>query len=253
MKTVSLLRDMVHFGNLILVNRVYPLCEGFCEKRLVPVSERSNEVLLELRTATVLQKLLDDVDCGEQIIPVSGFRSQYEQDRIYQASLLENGAEFTAKYVMPPNHSEHQSGFAIDLALNQPDIDFLRPYFPYTGICGAFRSKAVQFGFIERYPEGKESITGIAHEPWHFRYVGAPHSKIMCEMGVTLEEYLLWLKEFYYGRKPFRYAFDGSDIEIFYLAAGKKETLFEIEDDLPYTVSGDNMGGFIVTVWRDGK
>lgn len=252
MKTVSLSWDMVHFGNLILVNRVYPLCEGFCEKRLVAVS-KNNEVLLELRTATVLKKLLDDVGCGEQIIPVSGFRSQYEQDRIYQASLLDNGTEFTEKYVMPPNHSEHQSGFAIDLALNQPDIDFLRPYFPYTGICEIFRSRAVQFGFIERYPEGKESITGIAHEPWHFRYVGAPHSKIMCEMGVTLEEYLLWLKGFYYGSKSFRYAFAGSDIEIFYLAAGEKEALFEIEDNLPYTVSGDNMGGFIVTVWRDGK
>ncbi len=253
MKTVSLSRDRVHFGNLILVNRDYSLCKGFCSKSLVPVGERNSEVLLELRTATVLQKLLNDVDCGEQIIAISGFRSQYEQDRIYRASLVENGAEFTEKYVMPPNHSEHQSGFAIDLALNQPDIDFLRPYFPYTGICGTFRSRAVQFGFIERYPEGKESITGIAHEPWHFRYVGAPHSKIMCEMGVTLEEYLFRLKEFPYGNKPFRYAFDGSTIEIFYLAAGEKGALFEIEDDLPYTVSGDNMGGFIVTLWRDGK
>ncbi len=254
MKTVSLSRDLVHAGHLILVNRAYPLHEGFCEKRLlVPVNERSNEVLLEKRTATVLQKLLDDVCCGEQIIPVSGFRSQYEQARIYQESLFENGAEFTEKYVMPPNCSEHQSGFAIDLALNQPDIDFLRPHFPYTGICATFRSKAVQVGFIERYPEGKERITGIAHEPWHFRYLGAPHSQMMYEMGVTLEEYLLWLKEFPYGRKPFRYAFDGSEIEIFYLAAGEKEPSFEIEDDLPYTVSGDNVGGFIVTVWRNGK
>lgn len=253
MKTVSLSRDMVHAGHLILVNRDYPFCERLCEKRLIPISERSDEVLLELRTAAVLQKLLDDVCCGGQIIPVSGFRSQYEQARIYQESLLENGTEFTEKYVMPPNHSEHQSGFAIDLALHQPYIDFLRPYFPYTGICGTFRSRAVRFGFIERYPEGKEHITGIAHEPWHFRYVGAPHSKIICEMGITLEEYLLWLKEFHYGYQSFRYTFDGSEIEIFYLAAGEKETLFEIEDDLPYTVSGDNMGGFIVTAWRDGK
>jgi len=253
MKTISLSEDMVHTGNLILVNKEYPLCKGFCEKRLMPVSEINSEVLLEQRTAAVLLKLLDDINCGEEIIPVSGFRSEYEQFRIYQNSLLDNGVEFTQKYVMLPNHSEHQSGLAIDLALNQSDIDFLRPYFPYRGICASFRGKALWYGFIERYPKGKEHITGIAHEPWHFRYIGAPHSKIMWEMGVTLEEYLSRLKEFRYGRKPFRYAFDGTDIEIFFLAAGGRETTFEIEDDLPHTVSGNNVDGFIVTVWRTGR
>lgn len=253
MKTVSLSRDMVHSGSLILVNRNYPLFKGVCEKSLASACDTHNDVLLEKRAATVLQKLLEEMNCREEIVPVSGFRSEYEQSHIYQTSLLDNGAEFTAKYVMPPNHSEHQSGLAVDLALNQPDIDFLRPYFPYTGICGTFRDKAVQFGFTERYPKGKESITGIAHEPWHFRYVGAPHSKIMREMGVTLEEYLFHLKEFPYGSKPFRYIFDGLDIEISYLAAGKKEVLFEIADDLPYTVSGDNMDGFVIAQWRGNK
>lgn len=253
MKTVSLSKDAVHSGNLILVNRDYPLCKGLYEKRLVPISEKSDKMLLEMRAATVLQRLMEDMDCGEQIVVVSGFRSQDEQERIYEASLRDNGADFTAKYVALPGHSEHQTGLAIDLALNQPDIDVLRPYFPYAGICEAFRNKALKFGFIERYLKSKEHITGIAHEPWHFRYVGAPHSRIMWELGVTLEEYLFRLKEFPYGDKPFRYDFDGSAIEIFYLAAGKGATLFEIEDNLPYSVSGDNMGGFIVTVWRGGK
>lgn len=193
---------------------------------------------------------MNDINCGNQIVAVSGFRSKYEQTHIYEASLLDNGAEFTAKYVAFPNHSEHQSGLAIDLALNLPDIDTLRPYFPYTGICGAFRDKAVQFGFIERYPEGKEDITGIAHEPWHFRYVGAPHSAIMREMGLTLEEYHFMLQDFPYEGRPFQHIFAGSVIEIFYLAAGGEAASFEIENELPYSVSGDNMGGFIVTLWR---
>jgi len=253
MRTVSLSRDAVHTGNLILVNREYPLCEGLCEKRLVPVGKKSNEVLLEARTATVLQKLLDDINCGEQIVAVSGFRSKYEQTRIYETSLHDNGTEFTTKYVALPNHSEHQSGLAIDLALDLPNIDTLCPYFPYTGVCGTFRDKAVPFGFIERYPKGKEDITGIAHEPWHFRYVGAPHAKIMWEMGIALEEYLLMLKEFSYGHVPFRYSNLGSDIEIYYLAADTEVILFEIEDDLPYSLSGDNMSGFLVTIWREGR
>jgi D-alanyl-D-alanine dipeptidase/carboxypeptidase len=253
MKTVSLSKDAVHSGNLILVNRDFPLCDRFCGKRLVPVSEKSNNALLEMRAATILKTLMDDIDYEEQIVTVSGFRSRYEQEQIYVSSLRDNGEDFTAKYVALPGHSEHQTGLAIDLALNQPDIDALRPYFPYTGICGTFRKQAMQFGFIERYPKSKERITGIAHEPWHFRYVGAPHSRIMGEWGVTLEEYLFRLKEFPYGSEPFRYAFDGSAIEIFYLAADKNDTLFEIENNMPYTVSGNNVDGFIVTVWKGNK
>ncbi|MCL2757337.1 MAG: D-alanyl-D-alanine carboxypeptidase family protein, partial [Coriobacteriia bacterium] len=153
-------------------------------------------------------------------------------------------------YVALPGCSEHQTGLAVDLALNQPDIDALRPHFPYSGICGAFRSKATHYGFIERYPKGKEHITGIAHEPWHFRYVGAPHSRIMKDMGFTLEEYLIWLQGFPYGKKPLRYLFDGLAIEVFYLAADRDSVLLEMKDDVPFTISGDNMGGFIVTVWR---
>lgn len=252
-KKVLLLRNTVHSGSLILVNGDYPFCEKFCEKRLAPISEKNNKVLLEVKTASILKALLDDVDDRKQIVGVSGFRSKYEQKQIYETSLLDYGAEFTTKYVARPNYSEHQSGLAIDLALNQPDIDTLRPYFPYTGICRAFRDKAVLFGFIERYPKGKESITGIAHEPWHFRYVGMPHSKIMHEMGVTLEEYLLWLQEFPYGGEPFRYSYDGSDIEIFYLAAGSEYALFETADELPYQISGNNMEGFIITIWREHR
>ena len=115
----------------------------------------------------------------------------------YLQSLLENGEEFTNKFVARPGHSEHQTGLAIDLGLKQPDIDFLRPNFPYEGICQTFRELAADYGFIERYPVGKEAITGIAHEPWHFRYVGVPHAKIMVDHNWTLEEYHLHLSPFF--------------------------------------------------------
>jgi len=85
MKTVSLFKNMVHAGNLILVNGEYPLCEGLCVKRLEPISEKSNKVLLEIRTATILQKLLDDVNCGEEIVAVSGL-FEVEDDLPYSVS-----------------------------------------------------------------------------------------------------------------------------------------------------------------------
>ena len=83
-----------------------------------------------------------------------------------------------------------ETGLAIDLALNAPDIDFICPEFPRTGICRKFRELAPYYGFIERYQKAKEPITGISEEPWHFRYVGTPHSVVIAENGLSLEEYI---------------------------------------------------------------
>ena len=133
---------------------------------------------------------MERLDGWRFIVPVSGWRSWEEQQTIYTQSLRENGPVFTAKFVAMPGHSEHQTGLAIDLGLLQPEIDFIRPAFPYEGICQKFRELAPAYGFLERYPEGKEHITGIAHEPWHFRYVGTPYSEEIARTGLTLEEYL---------------------------------------------------------------
>ncbi|MFZ7104107.1 MAG: D-alanyl-D-alanine carboxypeptidase family protein [Peptococcaceae bacterium] len=250
MKTVSLSRNMVHTGHLILVNRDHPYRAGSPDKMLAPVDATNNNVLLERHVASIYDKLTDELSARSRITAVSGWRSQREQEQIYSESLLENGADFTAKYVAFPGHSEHQTGLAVDLALNQANIDFLRPYFPYTGVCGAFREMAGRFGFIERYPEGKENITGITYEPWHFRYVGAPHAMIMEQTGDTLEEYHARIRQFPYGRDPLPYDFGSSQIEVSYLPADRKIVVFDIEDNTPYSVSGNNTDGFVVTVWR---
>ena len=104
--------------------------------------------------------------------------------------MAERGIDFARKYVALPACSEHETGLAIDLALNAPDIDFICPEFPRTGICRKFRELAPYYGFIERYQKAKEPITGISEEPWHFRYVGTPHSVVIAEKGLSLEEYV---------------------------------------------------------------
>ena len=62
--------------------------------------------------------------------------------------------------------AEHQTGLAIDLGENGPEVDFLCPAFPDSGPCGALRRRAADFGFVLRYPKGKENVTGIGYEPW---------------------------------------------------------------------------------------
>jgi len=250
MKTVSLSKSMIYTGNLILVNREHPFRDNEANNNLMPIQNK-NPILLNHHTGAIYTKIMDELFAWNRIKAISGWRSLQEQQQIYRDSLAENGTDFTAKYVALPGHSEHQTGLAVDVALNQADIDFITPHFPYVGICNVFRSLASRFGFIERYPQGKENITGIAHEPWHFRYVGAPHSTLMQQLGDTLEEYHTRLKQFAYGREPLRCDFDSKKVEVFYLAASKDVTEFSIGDNAVYAVSGNNVDGFVITIWRD--
>ena len=175
---------------LILVNRQHALPEDEAVPALVPVLPQYPGILLEAEAARQLNRLMDGLDGWRNILPVSDWRSMEEQTALYYQSLQENGREFTEKYVAFPGCSEHQTGLAIDLGLAGPDVDFIRPAFPDEGICRLFRQRMADYGFVERYPAGKEAVTGIAHEPWHFRYVGIFHARRMARRGLTLEEYL---------------------------------------------------------------
>lgn len=194
---------------------------------------------------------MTEINGWPSIVPVSGWRSRKEQQEIWERSLLEHGLFFTETYVAFPGCSEHETGLAIDLGVRKPDIDFIRPEFPYDGICQIFRSQAPYFGFIERYPAQKEGITGIGHEPWHFRYVGIPHALIMNKHHMVLEEYISFLKRYPHGRNHYEYKENGLDISVSYLQAqNSASTEFETTETMPYCVSGNNTDGFIITEWR---
>lgn len=234
-------------GNLLLVNANFALHKED-KSDLVSATQSYSEILVKKNVAEALQQVFQKIGCEECIVPVSGYRSVEEQTQIYETSLGENGEEFTRQFVALPYHSEHQTGLAIDLGLKKEEIDFICPEFPYEGICNEFRETAINYGFIERYPKGKEHITGIAHEPWHFRYVGCPHSKIMSEKSMTLEEYLLFVKQFSQ-KHPYVWSDEKGNIaEIFYM--GAEITDISIPDDCTCQISGNNMDGFVVTLWR---
>lgn len=292
MKAISLRREQVHTGSLILVNAQYPLQNTIAPEEIRPLELktiqpyheiRSNpkatlehsqiysesqvsklsrvcseqkktseysQVYLERKTALVLEALLTTIGSGSSLVPVSGFRTRQEQENLYASSLAEHGEEFTESYVATPGHSEHETGLAIDLAFNQEPIDFLRPYFPRDGVCGRFRSRAASYGFVERYREGKEALTGIAPEPWHFRYVGLPHASIMDAHGFCLEEYLDYLKDFSYEGRHLEVHVENKSFELFYKKAEDDLTELTLPGYLPFQASGDNREGFIFTLWR---
>ena len=252
-RTITLSGDDLHQGSLLLVNADVPM--SACGKRvLIPADEHFPDILMEREAANVLQHILKEIGCRGEIVPVSGYRSAGEQTVIYEDSLRDNGEDFTRKFVALPDHSEHQTGLAIDLALRKEEIDFICPEFPYDGICETFREAAVEYGFIERYPKEKEQVTGIAHEPWHFRYVGYPHSELMDKHGFVLEEYIDFLRQFTVHGEHLYMQRKNKRIEVFYVPVGSDGTAtVVVPEQSYYDISGNNFDGFIVTLWRDGN
>lgn len=238
MKQIFLSKEQVFTGPLILVNKEHPIRKTVSRQDLRTVGRG---VKLQREAALQLKILLEK---QTDIVSVSGFRSHQEQRNLYQQSLQDHGEVFTKKYVALPRCSEHECGLAIDLGENKEPIDEICPSFPYTGPCQDFRNKAPYFGFIQRYEKGKEAATGIACEPWHFRYVGFPHSMIMQEMGLSLEEYLEFLRK----EKRVEWNCGRKTIEIQYIPADG-EAAAQIPDGRPYQISGDNERGIVLTVW----
>lgn len=238
------MRGGIHSGLLILVNSEHPI--QHMERPVLAPAVPGSDILLDTRAAAMLSGLISRLGAAGEIVPVSGWRSAEEQQEIWDGSTRENGEEFTRKYVALPGCSEHQTGLAIDLALRADSIDFIRPEFPYDGICGRFRALAADYGFVERYKSGKEDITGIAAEPWHFRYVGRPHARIMCDMGLCLEEYVEYLRSYPYPERLLEVRGEIYEAEVGF--AGARDALGL--PDAPYQVSGNNVDGYIYTLWR---
>lgn len=246
-QTLRLPNKGVFKGCLVLVNKAHPL---WCAVHPQTLTEVEQGILMERKAAALLGSLLQAVDAEDEIVPVSGYRTRREQAKIFSGARAEYGEMYARTYVALPGCSEHQTGLAVDVAKKAENIDFITPEFPDVGVCATFRRKAAQYGFVERYPKGKESITGIGYEPWHFRYVGTPHAQLMNLMNFTLEEYLQWLKKFRCGQNDYLFQTEGGVYKIGYCpASGGETTDIELEEK-PFTISGNNEAGFIVTVWQ---
>lgn len=237
-------------GTLLLISPEHALDRQPERRNLVPAVENCPDILLERTAARMLKQTLSEVGAGGRIAAVSGYRPHQEQVDIWENTLQKEGETFTRTYVAKPGHSEHESGLAIDLAEQRESIDFICPAFPRTGICQRFRRAAPFRGFVERYPAGKERVTGIGAEPWHFRYVGYPHSVIMTRDGMVLEEYLQFLKSETSPDRPCCYEEDGVRVHICYLPLDEWEGReLPWPDTFPALLSGTNEGGLVWTCW----
>lgn len=164
MKSQTLPQVRLHTSYQMLVNQSHPL-PPLAAPDLAAPDPACPDVLMERHAAALLSACIRAVNGAGKIIPVSGWRSHEEQRQIWNDTLAKEGPVFTRNYVAFPGCSEHESGLAIDLALAAPEIDFIRPEFPYTGVCGEFRRLAPRYGFVERYRVEKQSTPALPRNP----------------------------------------------------------------------------------------
>lgn len=148
-----------------------------------------------------------------------------------------------------PGYSEHHLGTAVDLKLfTDSGVTYTLDDEP--GFFAWLLDNCWKYGYIFRYPADKATVTGVSYEPYHFRYVEIPHAYYMMENGLCLEEYLDELaKNTSANGKHLTVSVDGgSTYEIYYVKATGNTVDIPVPADYPYTISGDNQNGFIVTV-----
>lgn len=216
--------DRVTFNDsLMLINSEHKILD---DKQIEVVEFKDSDIFMQKCLLGAFETLRKDIEnkFDGSLYVTSDFRTADEQ----REAIAEEGA--VAQKV---GASEHQAGLCLDVcAMYAAGKAFLN-----SEIGRFVNSDCWQYGFIVRYPFMKKHVTGIGYEPWHIRYVGAPHAKIITEKGITLEEYIeaLEIGKFYTFEDYVIYRTDSESISL-------------PEDFSSAVVSPDNCGNYIVTV-----
>ncbi|MCA1044284.1 MULTISPECIES: D-alanyl-D-alanine carboxypeptidase family protein [Bacillus cereus group] len=233
-------KEQIYKGDLLLVNRDYPVKKDSIRSDIINVNHNSELVRgyvifdRNLRLSKdVVKKFLNVVDAAgkesvNHFLISSGYRDFQEQKQLYE--------KMGSDYALPAGYSEHNLGLSLDIGSTQKKMEKAPE--------GKWIEENVwKHGFVLRYPKNKSNITGIQYEPWHIRYVGLPHSAIMQKKNFTLEEYLEFLKE----EKEVSTEVEGKKYTISYYKVSEN-TKVNVPANKQYEISGNNMDGVIVTV-----
>ena len=234
-------------GSLVLVNSDHKLSSTeidssdtlysylFSESGSQILSASTTELVADTAALKALQKMMTD------------YSAKTSDSSVIVYSTTENPDGSATEFVESP------TGLCFDL-LGYDAASGSYPAFSGEGTSAWVPENCAKYGMILRYPADKVSETGHEYSSGHYRYVGEPHSEIMAEKSMCLEEYLEWVKKYNF-EKPLSFtAYDGKSYEVWYVKEGKDRTtklpILQKADgkDYSYTISGNNYDGFIVTV-----
>ena len=162
---------------ILIASKKYPLPSTFAPGESKEARAAFEEMAAEAKLS------------GYNLVAFSTYRSFDYQGQLYERYVGNDGQEAADRYSARPGYSEHQTGLAFDIGEEHFEQHFARESFGETEAGKWIAVNAHKYGFIMRYPQGKENITGYMYEPWHFRYIGDLAEEVY-EANVTLEEYL---------------------------------------------------------------
>lgn len=187
---------------LVLVNKYNPISDDWKKflQTVTVTTVSGDEAVVEAKTCeayTALKKCLEENE-GIYLELDSAMRSIAAQQELMKHFIEKYGEDYTAKTVAVPGYSEHHTGLALDICFryrneNDSFVDVCEneDMEKCPDIWEKIHARLADYGFILRYPEGREHITGYSYEPWHIRYVGsADDARAIMGKDITLEEYL---------------------------------------------------------------
>lgn len=161
-----------YVNGVLIVNKSYSMPKDFDPAGIAPEAQAAFD---EMKAAA-----LED---GIKLRIISGYRPYSQQDSAYRNYVARDGIDAAERYSARPGHSEHQTGLAMDL-------NSLSSNFGNTEEGKWIAAHCAEYGFILRYPQGKEEETGYMYEPWHIRYLNIELARAITKSGLSLEEYL---------------------------------------------------------------
>lgn len=237
----------VYSGDLVLINSLhdYKFQEGdvtlttLYDNRNSFYSVKDNVLQLDSNTITQLNALMEayaSAAGNTDLQVIGGYRTLEEQTDKYNS----------AKSKFPGGYTDYHSARTFDIGIF-PESGYSNYYAP-DGNYAWFNDNAANYGFIVRFPDGKDSVTGEEARTYTFRYVGIPHAVYMKQNNLCLEEYIEQIKT-YTSTNTLKVTSGTSQYEVYYVPANPNAaTGVPVPSKSPYTISGNNVDGFIVTL-----
>ena len=170
--------EPTYIKGILLANKIYPLPSTFAPEENPEARQALNQMLEAAKQQ------------GFDLVAFSGYRSFEYQTTLYNNYVNRDGQAAADRYSARPGYSEHQTGLAFDIGERGKEDVWLTEEFGETPAGQWLFAHAQEYGFILRFPQNKEEITGYMYESWHYRYVGKDVAKEIAKQSITLEEYL---------------------------------------------------------------
>ena len=250
---VQMSKDDVHKGDLILVNGEAHYQTDKPNDLVTVASQKTEKYSVKNNELEVREKIIEPFnrmmsDFADEtgltdVMVISAHRTVEYQQMLYENDLKRTGLDYSEE-VAKPGESEHHTGLVMDLGIVTSDGS---KFFDASGDHIWVNQNCYKYGFVVRYPESKKDITQIIHAPWHYRYVGPVHAAVMEKKGFCLEEYIDFLRKYPFEGEHLKTTVEGKDYEIYFVSASGDTVEVPVPKEKEYTVSGNNVDGFIVT------